>query len=116
MLIYTCVRLFNPSGQSGENNEQFVNVSSLILTIRVISAQQLPKPNAAKEGEVIDPYVVMSVHGVDKDNASMRTPTIDNNGFNPVWEQRMDFIVRVPEVAMIHFKVMDSVSCALDFN
>ena len=40
------------------------------LVVRVISGQQLPKPDGARKGdvfrsrEIIDPYVTVSIHGV----------------------------------------------------
>lgn len=38
--------------------------SPMRVTIRVLSAQELPKPNQSAKGEVIDPYVVLTVAGV----------------------------------------------------
>ncbi len=59
----------------------------MILTITVISASQLPKPNAATKGEIIDPFVTLTVTGAVNDHAKYNTRTIENNGFNPVWNE-----------------------------
>eukprot|EP00048_Salpingoeca_helianthica_P002260 m.55893 g.55893 ORF g.55893 m.55893 type:complete len:1072 (-) comp11999_c1_seq2:92-3307(-) len=77
------------------------------LTIRIISGQTLPKPGMAKKGEIIDPYVVVEILGVETDRKEVRTRTVDNNGFNPVWDTSFGFRVQVPDLAMVYFKVYD---------
>lgn len=58
------------------------------LIINVISASQLPKPGGAQKGEIIDPYVVCFVNGPNAtDNFEVKTKTVVDNGFNPVWNQ-----------------------------
>lgn len=57
------------------------------ILITILSASQLPKPGGAQKGEVIDPFVVVSVHGVPEDVAEQKTKTVDDNGFNPVWNE-----------------------------
>lgn len=58
------------------------------LIINVISASQLPKPGGVQKGEIIDPYVVMFVNGpYPSENFESKTKTINDNGFNPVWNQ-----------------------------
>ncbi|CAM9331523.1 unnamed protein product [Phaeothamnion confervicola] len=65
------------------------------LVIRVISAQQLPKPGGAERGEIIDPYVQLSLSGLPADTTrkARSTRTIDDNGFNPYWDERFEFQV-----------------------
>ena len=36
---------------------------------------------------MIDPYVVISTSGMKEDCREERTKVIDNNGFNPVWNE-----------------------------
>ncbi|MEQ2158255.1 1-phosphatidylinositol 4 5-bisphosphate phosphodiesterase delta-3-A [Goodea atripinnis] len=50
------------------------------LTIRIISAQQLPKINTEKASSIVDPQVLVEIHGVDIDKARKKTHHIDNNG------------------------------------
>jgi Ca2+-dependent lipid-binding protein len=39
------------------------------------------------KGEVIDPYVVLEMHGVDPDCKQYKTAVVKNNGFNPSWNE-----------------------------
>eukprot|EP00730_Choanoeca_flexa_P005512 TRINITY_DN11963_c0_g1_i1.p1 TRINITY_DN11963_c0_g1~~TRINITY_DN11963_c0_g1_i1.p1 ORF type:complete len:1115 (+),score=324.74 TRINITY_DN11963_c0_g1_i1:98-3442(+) len=82
-----------------------------LLQVDVISASQLPKPirNSKKQarGEVIDPYVIVHMSGIPADCAQAQTKVINNNGFNPVWQESMQFNVRYPELATLTFEVYD---------
>ncbi|KAF7366899.1 Phosphoinositide phospholipase C [Mycena sanguinolenta] len=88
-----------------------------VLEVGIISAQQLPSPKDASGvsgGTVsIDPYVEVSLHGPDWSGfqsgkwgaagvsgtppnspssisaISYRTSSVKNNGFNPVWEEKL---------------------------
>uniref|UniRef100_A0A3B3ZAQ0 Phosphoinositide phospholipase C n=1 Tax=Periophthalmus magnuspinnatus TaxID=409849 RepID=A0A3B3ZAQ0_9GOBI len=77
------------------------------LTIRIISAQQLPKINTEKASSIVDPHVWVEIHGVDIDNAKNKTHRIDNNGFNPRWDCTLSFQLQVPELALVRFVVED---------
>ncbi|XP_048859088.1 1-phosphatidylinositol 4,5-bisphosphate phosphodiesterase delta-3-A isoform X1 [Brienomyrus brachyistius] len=77
------------------------------LTIRVISAQQLPKVNTDKPNAIVDPQVWVEIHGVGIDNARNKTHRIDNNGFNPRWDCTLSFQLQVPELALVRFVVED---------
>lgn len=39
------------------------------------------------KGEVIDPYVVLEMHGVEPDCNKYQTAVVKNNGFNPTWNE-----------------------------
>ncbi|XP_036934719.1 1-phosphatidylinositol 4,5-bisphosphate phosphodiesterase delta-1a isoform X1 [Acanthopagrus latus] len=75
--------------------------------IMVISAQQLPKINKDKHKSIVDPLVRVELYGVPADNASKETHYIENNGFNPMWNERFQFNIQVPELAMVRFVVED---------
>ncbi|KAF7661556.1 hypothetical protein LDENG_00259330 [Lucifuga dentata] len=77
------------------------------LTIRVISAQQLPKINTEKASSIVDPQVWVEIHGVAIDNSRNKTHRIDNNGFNPRWDCTLSFQLQVPELALVRFVVED---------
>lgn len=77
------------------------------LTIRVISAQQLPKINTDKPNAIVDPQVWVEIHGVSIDKARAKTQRIDNNGFNPRWNCTLSFQLQVPELALVRFLVED---------
>lgn len=57
------------------------------LTLQIISGYQLPKPHGAKKGEIIDPFVHVTISGVAKDEHKWKTKTVQDNGFNPQWEE-----------------------------
>ncbi|XP_059183228.1 1-phosphatidylinositol 4,5-bisphosphate phosphodiesterase delta-1a [Centropristis striata] len=75
--------------------------------VMVISAQQLPKINKDKHKSIVDPLVRVEIYGVPEDNASKETHYIDNNGFNPQWNESFQFDIQVPELAMVRFVVED---------
>lgn len=52
-----------------------------MVTIRVISGQQLPKPEGGSEtGEIIDPYVRIEFTGVNADRGEYKTKVVKDNG------------------------------------
>uniref|UniRef100_A0A673CNZ3 Phosphoinositide phospholipase C n=1 Tax=Sphaeramia orbicularis TaxID=375764 RepID=A0A673CNZ3_9TELE len=75
--------------------------------IMVITAQQLPKINKDKHKSIVDPLVRVEIYGVPADNASKETHYIENNGFNPMWNENFQFDIQVPELAMLRFVVED---------
>ncbi|XP_063777860.1 1-phosphatidylinositol 4,5-bisphosphate phosphodiesterase delta-1 isoform X2 [Pseudophryne corroboree] len=76
------------------------------LSIRVISGQQLPKLNK-KKSSIVDPFVTLEIFGVTRDNDKKQTKVIDNNGFNPIWDERFNFEIDVPALALVRFLVED---------
>ncbi|GCC21578.1 hypothetical protein chiPu_0020052 [Chiloscyllium punctatum] len=77
------------------------------LIINIITAQQLPKVNKDKKNSIVDPLVRVEVYGVPEDNSTQKTRHIENNGFNPVWNEVLQFTIIVPELALIRFVVED---------
>ncbi|XP_053185437.1 1-phosphatidylinositol 4,5-bisphosphate phosphodiesterase delta-1b [Scomber japonicus] len=76
------------------------------LHVMVISAQQLPKVND-KKSSIVDPVIKVEVYGVPADVAEKETNYIENNGFNPTWNESFQFDVYVPELALVRFLVED---------
>lgn len=76
------------------------------LRVRIISGQQLPKVNKSKNS-IVDPKVIVEIHGVSRDVASRQTAVITNNGFNPWWDTEFEFEVAVPDLALVRFVVED---------
>ncbi|MEQ2295530.1 1-phosphatidylinositol 4,5-bisphosphate phosphodiesterase delta-4 [Ameca splendens] len=91
---------------SPERPEDRPGYKPLRLSIQVISAQQLPKVNQ-KEGSIVDPLVRVEIYGVPQDQAKEETSHINNNGFNPVWNETLNFIIYTPELALVRFVVED---------
>uniref|UniRef100_A0AAR2IUG5 Phosphoinositide phospholipase C n=1 Tax=Pygocentrus nattereri TaxID=42514 RepID=A0AAR2IUG5_PYGNA len=76
------------------------------LHVMVISAQQLPKVSQ-KMASVVDPLVRVEIHGVPADETEKETRHIQNNGFNPMWNENFQFDLYVPELALVRFVVED---------
>ncbi|XP_036938060.1 1-phosphatidylinositol 4,5-bisphosphate phosphodiesterase delta-3-A-like [Acanthopagrus latus] len=93
---------FNPENVGGGPGHQPV-----LLTVRIISAQQLPKSELDKPSSIVDPQVWVEIHGVPIDNSKKKTHHVDNNGFNPRWDCTFNFTVHVPDLALVRFMVED---------
>ncbi|XP_040885273.1 1-phosphatidylinositol 4,5-bisphosphate phosphodiesterase delta-3-A-like [Toxotes jaculatrix] len=93
---------FNPENVGGGPGHK-----PALLTVRVISAQQLPKPEWDKPSSIVDPQVWVEIYGVPIDNNKKKTHYVDNNGFNPRWDCTFNFTIHVPDLALVRFKVED---------
>uniref|UniRef100_A0A674N1P9 Phosphoinositide phospholipase C n=1 Tax=Takifugu rubripes TaxID=31033 RepID=A0A674N1P9_TAKRU len=93
---------FNPENVGGGSGHR-----PFLLSIRIISAQQLPKPEWDKPSSIVDPQVWVEIYGVPIDNMKKKTHHIENNGFNPRWDCTFNFTVHVPDLALVRFKVED---------
>uniref|UniRef100_A0A672SM78 Phosphoinositide phospholipase C n=1 Tax=Sinocyclocheilus grahami TaxID=75366 RepID=A0A672SM78_SINGR len=76
------------------------------LHLMVISAQQLPKVSK-RESSIVDPIVKVQIYGVPADTTVAETQYIENNGFNPMWNENFQFNVRVPDLALVRFLIED---------
>uniref|UniRef100_A0A8C5MNL6 Phosphoinositide phospholipase C n=1 Tax=Leptobrachium leishanense TaxID=445787 RepID=A0A8C5MNL6_9ANUR len=88
------------------------------LILKVISGQQLPKPPDSMlgdRGEIIDPFVEVEIIGLPVDCCKEQTRVVDDNGFNPVWEETLTFTVHMPEIALVRFLVWDHDPIGRDF-
>uniref|UniRef100_A0A3P8N9W4 Phosphoinositide phospholipase C n=1 Tax=Astatotilapia calliptera TaxID=8154 RepID=A0A3P8N9W4_ASTCA len=88
------------------------------LVLKVISGQQLPKPKDSMlgdRGEIIDPFVEVEIIGLPVDCCKEQTRVVDDNGFNPMWEETLVFMVHMPELALIRFLVWDHDPIGQDF-
>uniref|UniRef100_A0A6J0URU8 Phosphoinositide phospholipase C n=1 Tax=Pogona vitticeps TaxID=103695 RepID=A0A6J0URU8_9SAUR len=74
--------------------------------VKVISGQQLPKVNKSKNS-IVDPRVIVEIHGAETDNDKKQTRVIDNNGFKPSWDEAFEFKIHIPELALVRFMVED---------
>ncbi|XP_012818898.1 1-phosphatidylinositol 4,5-bisphosphate phosphodiesterase eta-1 isoform X4 [Xenopus tropicalis] len=88
------------------------------LILKIISGQQLPKPPDSMlgdRGEIIDPFVEVEIIGLPVDCCKEQTRVVDDNGFNPVWEETLTFTVHMPEIALVRFLVWDHDPIGRDF-
>ncbi|KAA0719146.1 1-phosphatidylinositol 4,5-bisphosphate phosphodiesterase delta-1 [Triplophysa tibetana] len=74
--------------------------------LHVISAQQLPKVTESKHS-IVDPLVQVQIYGVPADTTMKQTQYIENNGFNPMWNENFQFEVCVPDLALVRFLIED---------
>uniref|UniRef100_A0A670IUH6 Phosphoinositide phospholipase C n=1 Tax=Podarcis muralis TaxID=64176 RepID=A0A670IUH6_PODMU len=88
------------------------------LLLKIISGQQLPKPPDSvlgDRGEIIDPFVEVEIIGLPVDCCKDQTRVVDDNGFNPVWEETLTFNIHMPEIALVRFLVWDHDPIGRDF-
>ncbi|XP_051526099.1 1-phosphatidylinositol 4,5-bisphosphate phosphodiesterase eta-2-like isoform X2 [Myxocyprinus asiaticus] len=88
------------------------------LILKIISGQQLPKPKDSMlgdRGEIIDPFVEVEIIGLPIDCCKEQTRVVDDNGFNPMWEETLVFTLHMPEIALIRFLVWDHDPIGQDF-
>ncbi|CAF1523086.1 unnamed protein product [Adineta ricciae] len=91
---------FNPKEKLHENMKY--------LQIYIISAQHLPKENDSIEHhDIVDPYVEVFTYGIQCDNTKHRTPSVRNNGLNPIWDYRINLDIYCPELCLVMFEVRD---------
>ncbi|KAL1280253.1 hypothetical protein QQF64_014853 [Cirrhinus molitorella] len=76
------------------------------LHLMVISAQQLPKVSERKSS-IVDPIVKVQIYGVPADTTEVETQSIENNGFNPMWNENFKVDVHVPDLALVRFLIED---------
>ncbi|XP_013875782.1 1-phosphatidylinositol 4,5-bisphosphate phosphodiesterase eta-2a isoform X2 [Austrofundulus limnaeus] len=88
------------------------------LVLKIISGQQLPKPKDSMlgdRGEIIDPFVEVEIIGLPVDCCKEQTRVVDDNGFNPMWEETLVFTVHMPELALVRFLVWEHDPIGQDF-
>lgn len=82
----------------------------MVLTVTILRGVQLPKPGNRATGEIIDPYVQVFVSGLGTDDTSAtpsETHVVDDNGFNPVWNESFVFTVNAVELGMLTIRVRE---------
>ncbi|ESO02184.1 hypothetical protein HELRODRAFT_65381 [Helobdella robusta] len=88
-------------------------VSPQILHIKIISAQNLPKPEgAASKSMTLDPYVTIEIIGIPADCMERRTRTIQHMETStatvgPIYDESFEFELNLMEMAMVRFAVLD---------
>ncbi|NWY59714.1 PLCH1 phosphodiesterase, partial [Chionis minor] len=64
---------------------------------------------------IIDPFVEVEIIGLPVDCCKDQTRVVDDNGFNPVWEETLTFTIHMPEIALVRFLVWDHDPIGRDF-
>jgi len=79
------------------------------LTVHLISGQHLPNASEREAGEIIEPFVKINLHGHPIDQSQWESSVVHKNGFNPIWDEKVEFVVALEELAILEFKVMNKV-------
>ena len=56
---------------------------------------------------MVSPYVEVEICGSEFDSAKVKTKTVNDNGFNPYWDDTFDFQIVNPDLALLRFVVYD---------
>ncbi|TPP50535.1 Phosphoinositide phospholipase C [Fasciola gigantica] len=90
-----------------------------IFRLRILSAQQLPKPRGSvSKGDTIEPYVVIEIHGIPVDCTEQRTSTAaagSASGYNATFDDTFEFCVQLGSLALVRFVVLDDHAIGDDF-
>jgi len=78
------------------------SVAAMDLTVRVMAARHLMKPKG-----MASPFVEVEVIGADYDYVKLKTKVVQDNGFNPVWDESFNLRILNPDLALIRFCVYD---------
>ena len=85
------------------------SVAAMDLTVRVMAARHLMKPKG-----MASPFVEVEVIGADYDNVKLKTKVVQDNGFNPVWDESFNLRILNPDLALIRLTtILNSLSCNL---
>ncbi|KAG0265086.1 Phospholipase C [Mortierella polycephala] len=87
----------------------FMKSHPLDVTLEIISAQQLPRPNETTSGDVVDPVCEIELLIPGQSTIKYKTRHINDNGFNPVWQESFNFKIDYehPELVFFRFVVQD---------
>ncbi|TRY66567.1 hypothetical protein DNTS_015935 [Danionella cerebrum] len=87
------------------------------LVLKIISGQQLPKPKDSMLGDrgEANPFVEVEIVGLAIDCNKQQTRVVDDNGFNPMWEETLVFTLHMPHIALVRFMVWDHDPIGRDF-
>merc|ERR1719171_3244566 len=99
-----CGYVLKPTDVMGEVTEDGRETA---LSITVLSAHQLPKPQNAEAGRTVSPLVVVTVDCCNGNVQRKETQVQRNNGFNPEWHDTFEFNISNLSVAMIAFEIFD---------
>lgn len=56
---------------------------------------------------MIDPYIHFTLYGPGVNNISFKTKVVDDNGFNPNWNETFTFEAKFPELSLVRIVVYD---------
>jgi hypothetical protein len=83
------------------------------VTIEILSAFGLPKPDRSDRGEIVDPFVRVALEGPGciSGEGPRETTVIDDNGYHPTWRgsgtNKFTFHTCAPEMCTLVLQVID---------
>lgn len=77
-------------------------------------AKQVPRAKGADKGDIVDPYIKVSILGHPKDQASFSTATVWDNGWNPTYNTSFEFDVAAPDLANLQISIWDKNKVSAD--
>lgn len=75
------------------------------IRVKVMCGTQIPKPSLQKKGDIVDPYVKMTINR--HMHTEVKTKVVRNNGLNPSWMEEFVLHCESKEVDVLTVKVMD---------
>ncbi|KAH8385202.1 hypothetical protein KR200_005718 [Drosophila serrata] len=87
---------FNPNDPLSDG------LSEVKVSIRLIAARHL-----FRGGKSNNPQIVVEIVGASFDTGIKYRTKVNENGFNPVWNEMCEFTVRNPQFAILRFEVQD---------
>ncbi|KAH8303730.1 hypothetical protein KR018_008971 [Drosophila ironensis] len=101
-----CGYVLKPSFMQSEsfnpNNPQCSGLAEVKVSLRIIAARHL-----FRGGKSSNPQIVVEVAGASFDSGIKYRTKVNENGFNPVWNEACEFSVRNPQFAILRFEVQD---------
>lgn len=99
-----------PSLKQGKS----IGPPTIRMDLIIISGHHLPFDSGETKRDIVDPYVIIDLDSVSDASRKQRTRHIQNNGFNPRWEESFSFNLCDRESGFICLSVMDHDSRSRD--
>ncbi|XP_017063656.1 1-phosphatidylinositol 4,5-bisphosphate phosphodiesterase gamma-1 [Drosophila eugracilis] len=93
---------FMKSDSFNPNNPLCDGFGEVKVSIRLIAARHL-----FRGGKSNNPQIVVEIVGASYDTGVKYRTKVNENGFNPVWNESCEFNVRNPQFAILRFEVQD---------
>lgn len=87
---------FNP------NNPLSEGLNEIKISMRIIAARHL-----FRGGKSNNPQIVVEIVGASFDSGIKYRTKVNENGFNPIWNESFEFTVHNPQFALLRFEVQD---------
>jgi len=96
------------NSEVSSDNDKDKDIQPTSINLKIISGFLLPKTTLTRSS-IPDPYVCIDIYGVKEDTCvnKFSTKQINNNGFNPTWNESFQFKLTVPDIAFIRFSIYD---------